>query len=521
MLRQEVKATRPGTLAQPSASLADFTVFLPVWARRLGLILLGVLLLSCGITRQSLWIDEGFTALGASQPSLHSLFVLLHNMSESAALADPHYAGYYSVLWMWVRLFGSSEIALRALNLVGAVIFAASLCGFGMRIQNGSKRCIILCAVPFAFYYMNEARPYMLLLGLSCLATVSLLLAFDSEHPRIFGWACSISLLAAWSIQMLAFFLVPGLITVGLLLARRKGWKALVEISRATLFLSPLYTGVGLYYLRTLVHGPKGFIQTPGLGNLAFVLYEFCGMAGLGPPRNDLRVAASFAAARSYWPTLALGVLAVVAILYLICCSFYRKNLLAISLLTGFMVSLAIFCVAARMAHYRFLGRHLAEVMPLFLIALLVGNVPSHWRGMCAWVVIAAAWMTSDIRLVTDPAYFKDDTRSTVTYAQQAVRAGKRVIWVADPVTALYYGLNVMPFPRNFTPGTLTAQVTVSGGVGWSASQIEAELHRGPLLLILSKRDPFDPEHKWVNACVAHKATVVSKFNDFDVWSFS
>jgi len=135
------------------------------------------------------------------------------------------------------------------------------------------------------------------------------------------------------------------------------------------------------------------------LGNFAFVLYEFFGMTGLGPPRNDLRVAASFAAAHAYWPTLTLGVLAVVAILYLIGSSVRQKSLLVTSLLAGFVVSVVIFCAAARIEDYRFLGRHLAEVLPLFLIALLVSNAASRWRQSCAWIVIAAAGLLQTFAL--------------------------------------------------------------------------------------------------------------------------
>jgi hypothetical protein len=65
------------------------------------------------LTSQSLWIDETYTALKAQQTTLPNWWHELRRVSGSD-VQMPLY-----MIWIWVceKFFGSSEIALRAVNL--------------------------------------------------------------------------------------------------------------------------------------------------------------------------------------------------------------------------------------------------------------------------------------------------------------------------------------------------------------------------------------------------------------------
>lgn len=500
---------------QPENPKRKTTAVELAWMRWSTAIAAGTLILSLGLTRQSLWIDEGFTALIVSQHSLSDMFGVLGQMPGS----DAQLSGYYSVLWVWVRAFGNSEFALRAINLVGAGILSAALYWFSERLLSHARGWLVACAAPFAFFYMNEARPYMLVLAFACLAAASLLTAFEMPQAKISAWIFVLSVLAMWFLHMLAIFAVPGLVTVGILRARKKGYKAFQEIARASLILSPFFLVLGVYYAGTLVRGAKGYVQTPGPGNLAFALFEFAGMGGLGPPRDILRLDPSLALVASYWPTLTIGLLGILGMLLL---GFPgRRADMATDLIAGFVVALVLFLVAARITDFRFLGRHLAALFPLLLLAMLASETGPRWRRTVAWIVIAAAWSVSDYRLVALPAYAKDDTRSAVAYAEEQVMAGHHVVWVGEPIAPRYYGLDLPSFSRRFRPETFPVRFTVPSGNLWSVAQIDAEVEGHPFLLVLMERpDIVDREHHWAEACSTHHARLIAHFNSFGVWSF-
>ncbi len=73
-------------------------------------------------------------------------------------------------LWSWAKIFGSSEIALRASNIpffVGGVIALA----WGMAQHRRRQTAVVALALTNAFlwYYLSEARPYIVLFGFAAL----------------------------------------------------------------------------------------------------------------------------------------------------------------------------------------------------------------------------------------------------------------------------------------------------------------------------------------------------------------
>ena len=74
---------------------------------------LALLVGALAVTNQSLWIDEGSAALKAMEPSLGGWW---HNL-RTEGNSNLQLIGELFYLWGWEKIFGSSEIALRASNI--------------------------------------------------------------------------------------------------------------------------------------------------------------------------------------------------------------------------------------------------------------------------------------------------------------------------------------------------------------------------------------------------------------------
>nr|MBA3532304.1 glycosyltransferase family 39 protein [Ardenticatenales bacterium] len=123
----------------------------------LGLLLLIALFLRLyRIDGQSLWSDEGNSVAMAPRPIMDIL---------QRTARDIHPPLYYMVLHGWVALVGRSEAAVRALSALLGVATVALTAALGYHL--GGRRVALFAALPaalapFAIYYSQEARMYML-----------------------------------------------------------------------------------------------------------------------------------------------------------------------------------------------------------------------------------------------------------------------------------------------------------------------------------------------------------------------
>jgi len=110
------------------------------------------------LLNESLWGDEAFSAL-AVMKSFHEMI--------GVVMRDTAPPGFYVLGWLWIRMFGSSEIALRSLSLL--LILGAAAFG-GLIVYEISKKKVVsllttlICFLnPFSFIYAFEWRMYALL----------------------------------------------------------------------------------------------------------------------------------------------------------------------------------------------------------------------------------------------------------------------------------------------------------------------------------------------------------------------
>lgn len=125
-------------------------------------VLVVILLLACGLRfyqldTQSLWNDEG-TSVAVAQRDLATI--------ARDAANDIHPPLYYWLLSGWVRLFGTSETAVRSLSALLGVVLVALAYALGRRLAGpgiGLAAAFLSAVHPFQVAYSQEARMYILL----------------------------------------------------------------------------------------------------------------------------------------------------------------------------------------------------------------------------------------------------------------------------------------------------------------------------------------------------------------------
>ncbi|MCB0234209.1 MAG: glycosyltransferase family 39 protein, partial [Anaerolineae bacterium] len=124
-------------------------------------ILLAAVLRFFRIGYQSLWADEGNSVAMAGRT--------LAEISAAAA-ADIHPPLYYWLLNLWVRIFGDSEIAVRALSALFGILLVWLTYQIAVRLFDRRTALIATFFVainPFLIYYSQEARMYEMLAALT------------------------------------------------------------------------------------------------------------------------------------------------------------------------------------------------------------------------------------------------------------------------------------------------------------------------------------------------------------------
>jgi 4-amino-4-deoxy-L-arabinose transferase-like glycosyltransferase len=172
---------------------------LSVWAyaSRPLVILIAALLISLAVkiirlNSRDLWLDETYSAYLAGL-SFSNCFKYI--------VGDVHPPLYYFLLWVWVRLFGNAQPALRLLSVVlsglGTVgIFVAAKAWMGARA--GAFAALLFAFSPLLFVYSLEVRMYMLAI---CLMTALLAL-----HKSVACESTISSRTLTWRVALYAVF---------------------------------------------------------------------------------------------------------------------------------------------------------------------------------------------------------------------------------------------------------------------------------------------------------------------------
>jgi hypothetical protein len=424
------------------------------------------------------------------QPTLPGWWQAMEH-EKTGCLQMPLYMLY---TWGWTKLFGSSEWAFHLANLPW---FVAGAAAFILSFPAGDRRrwiagCMVLLC-PFAWYYLDEARPYAMQLGVTLLALASLRHVAQScaANEGRCGGQLTLFLAALLVLCGSSLFGVIWAAAAVAALVLLLSWKQLAALLRRCCWLwlaaaVPL-AALGVYYVWTLTVGARGSAAaTTTAGSILFVGYELLGFAGLGPGRVEIRNA-GLAVLQRYWPLVVPYGLAIACLIgAAVWCGLrsWSPRRLAIALCC--CIPPAVILGAGWVLHFRVLGRHLAPLVPALLLFLTFGAVALWSRG--SWwarlpvVAFCLLSLVSCLSLRFAARHAKDNYRAAAAVAKAGLHSGKQVWWSASEEAATYYGL---PVSTNAT-GSGEARFVANPTSDW-LQQLPS-----PAVIVASKPDVYD-----------------------------
>jgi len=201
----------------------------------LAISLLGFFLRLYHLGKESLWGDEAYSFL----VSKVGLEWIAHLTSF-----DRHPPLYYYFLHIWMKLFGTSDFALRSLSLVFGVLAIPMIYLLGRRLFNeevGLISALILAISPFNVEYSQEVRMYSLLLFLALLSMYFFVRFLERDSRAVsVGYVLSTALMLYAENFGLFVLVAQNLFVAGLLLRssqRRSLLKRWILIQAITIIL--------------------------------------------------------------------------------------------------------------------------------------------------------------------------------------------------------------------------------------------------------------------------------------------
>ena len=348
---------------------------------------------------QSFWLDEVFTVALVNE----DLVGMLKGVRETES--TPHL--YYTLAWLWEKIAGDGEGALRALSaLFGiATVPVAYLAARQLFRPAIALTAAALVAVnPWLVWYSQEARAYALLVLLS---TAALLFFLRGNVGR---WAL-FGALAVLTHYFAAFLVAP----MGL-------WLLWTRRDRASLAAAGAVTLVGLALaplaLDQRARGHTRFIEEIPLGDRVTDLPKKFVTGELGTPTPGLG------------PFAGLLVIAGAALLLWRAAPEERRRGLALAALTA--VTLAVpLALAVLGFDYLFPRNAIAALVPA--AAALAAGFASHRAGVGAAVALCATAVAVNVQVGLNEDIQRDDWRA-VAKAIGPADGGDRGIALNDAV---------------------------------------------------------------------------------------
>lgn len=167
----------------------------PLYAGLILALAAGIFLRLKGLTFQSFWNDELFSAW-VSDPDRNLADVI------RLTLNDVHPPFYQVVLWLWYSLFGYTEVAARFLSALFGAAGILTVFFLGKELFNsrvGLSAVILTSLNAFHLYYSQEVRSYALLFLLSSLSYLFFLKLLKGFQKKYFFLYLAATLLLVYT----------------------------------------------------------------------------------------------------------------------------------------------------------------------------------------------------------------------------------------------------------------------------------------------------------------------------------
>jgi hypothetical protein len=405
--------------------------------------------------------------------------------------------GYMFYIWVWEKVFGRTEFALRASNIPWLLMAVVSL-------RRTPILAVSVVVSPFVLYYVSEFRPYIIQVAGAVVVFGCFIDAQRSEDSRWRKFLLGNLILCASSLTGVlwsAGALVAYLILHRQSLRQKSFWRDL-------LIALPVFLGLGAYYVHTLLLGQGAALLGGSIVlSIAACAYELTGLMGLGPGRIELRD--NPRSVLDHTLSLAAGV-TIFGIAYLIGFIAMVKRMPIWHLLLagiGIALPLLILCSLVFLKDFRLLARHLAPlsvvlafVMSKQLEVAICGKTAIRFNRILAVLVVGLClWSAASLRFAG--RHKKDAYKDAAKIARSVLHTGNEVWWAADGPTALYYGLS--PDSENFHyihPDKAMPDFSETG------------------MIIMSKPDIVDPSGQLRKSLEDQDFRVIRNLQAFTVW---
>lgn len=394
----------------------------------------------------SFWVDEAITAEMYSVGS----FTDLIGQFQTRMGSEVQMPGWIVFMWGWCKFFGNGEYALRTSNFV----FMGLLLLYGCRIilakKNDTKNATVLKIVlllsvcnPFILYNMNEARCNIPIFVFSFVAILSLWYFLETGSKRDW-YICLISFILGYTFNMLVGFLLFSLLFIIWMKTDRGVF--LKQQYKSLLITTVPFTFFSIYYLITIFYSQKGgMIEVPGVGNIGYSFYEFTGFGGLGPSKNILRESDDKKGLLLQYAIYIIPLLICYGTIFISVFKKNKKEWLSNLFLISFVIGLIFFCVMAYVIQFRFWGRHLIYLYPLWLIFMGYTIYLFSQQRKFYYKVILCIYIffigLSSYHILFDDQYKKENIKGIVQKCKELRLSGETVFWSESEDTSSYYNL--------------------------------------------------------------------------------
>jgi uncharacterized membrane protein len=326
----------------------------------------------------SLWGDEAFAATLAQKNLVDIVKIVSRDTSPP---------GYYFCLHLWMKIFGTGEVAIRALSFLfflGTVVFIYLLAKYLWTKKTAYLAAILTITNPFLFSYAFEGRMYAILL----FTTVASFYFFITQN-WVFYILAATAALYSHHFSMFAIFTQ----FLWLVVKTIKNPKINLRYLVIYLFIFILYIPWlwPLYYQTSLVAG--GFwLGKPTLNSVVNLVQSFLGL-GLS----------------TWWKNIILGL--VIITLFLRRWSSFGKKLKWILIILWFCLPIALTFIISQIKSSIFYDRYLLYTIPA--IPLLISSQRRKISTLLL-VILIVLWSWFDWQYFFHPT--KKPFRQFATY---------------------------------------------------------------------------------------------------------
>jgi len=350
--------------------------------------------------------------------------------------ADVHPPLYYQFLYVWVRLFGAGERAVRSLSGLFYVLSVFAVYGLG-RALYGSKTAFLCAAIylssPLAILSAQFARMYALLSLLSILSTW-LYLQFNvrPDNTRLlFVLYILVNVLGTFT-HIAFFFLLFAQIVFHLLFYRRP--RTMAFVAAVAISLLPYAFLWAPVLIRQFSKSAEGiaWVSKPDFAMAAEVVFLYGGVLWLLIPvllylcwRNGFESLSRFSQLRQ---------------------TSFPLWLLAIAILTPLLISFVKPVFNSRLS-----------IIGVHLFALTIGAIAGRWANKFLSLLLLG--LTAIGLVVLHPGVTNCDNRAMAAYLNQKANNGDAVIFTSLTRLPIDYYLEQARTEKNLFKTSFPAEI--------------------------------------------------------------